>query len=958
MKALLLALLLFQSERALAEDLLQTNLAMRGRKIESVEFSGDALAANAKAKFSGMANREFSPGEVRATLLWIHENGGDALIQVSATEAGSSIVLKVRVQQRHKIREIVFEGNSAAPVNALLQEIQLKEGQEFEDASAKAASQKITLYYSKLGYLASDVKQSFDQASNILRFRITEGEPTLISGLKISPLITVERKDLRARYENEIREAFGMRVGDRIQRDKVLEGVQAVKDWLREHDFLTARDPVLEYKVATDGKVNISLDIPYGPRIRYGFRGNKQFSYRELMALVGEVKEISTGADYLSAVRRRVLDAYKEIGFGNAKITTLVREEPSQGIRFISLIVNESQKITVSSLDIEGIFSMSKEDARDKLQDLGTRLVQRGFYDEAGLNRAAELFAEKLRASGYLSAKLEYVKADFNRDRSKVKISILFSEGIQTRVEKVEIVGVKSFPENEVLNVFGLKLGEPFNIFDFEKGLQSFKDRYQEIGNLSAQIVNEASENIVRYSKDNGQVFLRVEVEEGPAFRVGDIVVRGNQQTHARVVLRELPFISGDLLTTPLLNEAEDNLRKLNLFASVIVRPIDHPGADDIKDILILVDESQPGTFDITPGLRNDLGMRLGFELGYQNLGGWNRSVYANAIFNRRLQDYYGRGDNDYRRLEYNLNVGFREPYLAEWPVALTTNLGFIRRQYTSFDANIHRFTTAVKRDLSRYLSGFLEYSYEQIDISNVRAPYNPAIDTRLDYIGTITPGIIIDSRRNTVGQADPFNPTKGIYSVNRLEVASHAFGSAKDIAYYKASSFNSAYFNLYEGIVLALAMNVGWERSNAFDKPIPSYKLFRLGGLGSIRGYNEDGIEVDTTKIISGALGMLNYRAEFRVPVRGNLGTALFLDAGNLMVDRMSLDLDKLRTSVGAGLRYKTPVGPLLLDFAWRVRSDASVGDTCVTSQTLKDRTCENKPTDRYKVHFAIGIF
>lgn len=942
------------------EESQQAVLSLRGMRITGVQFGGDAIPPNVKDKFLALEGRELSPSTIRTILLWYHENGGDALLEVRASRARGGVTLRVSAKQRIKIGEILVEGNHTATATVLLQQAEIKEGQEYEPEVAKAAAQRLSLFYSKQGYLASDVSFRFDSGKRSLKFTVSEGEPTLLSAVAISPLSSVERKDLREHYEREILLAFGLKPGDRIQRDKVLEGIQAVKDWLRDHDFLLAKDPVLEYKVNESGQVNLFLDIAYGSRIRYGFRGNVQFSYRELTVLVSDVKEISSGSDYLSAVRRRVLEAYKEIGFANAKITTLVKEDPARGIRYVSLIVNEGKKILLDKIEIEGVFSLDKAEARKQFQSFGTRLVQRSYFDEAGINRAAELFAENLRSKGYLSAKLEYVKFDFNPENTKVKVSVLFSEGVQTRVQSVEITGVNSFTTEEVREIFALKEGEPFNIFLFEKGLQKLKEKYQEIGKLSAQIVNEASDSIVKYNKDNSEVFIRVEVDEGPTYRVGEIIVRGNQQTHARVILRQLPFISGDVLTMPLLNEADDFLRQLNLFSSVILRPIDHPAAADIKDILILVEEAEPGSFDIVPGLRNDLGARLGFELGYNNLGGWNRSVNASAVFNRRLQDYYSRGDKGWERPEYRISLGFREPFLADWPVVFTSNISFLQRQYSKFDANVRRLTMGFKRDLMRYLSGFVEYGYEQIKISNAREPYGKE-DEREDYIGSITPGIIVDSRSDLLGNPAPFNPSRGFYSVNRFEVASKHFGSRENVAYTKATSHNSTYFPVFDGVVLAFAMNMGWERSNLVGQQIPPLKLFRLGGLGSVRGYSEDGIEVgsnESTVAARTAVGMINYRAEARIPLQGSLGTALFIDAGNLMIDRWSFAPEKLRSSIGTGLRYLTPVGPVLLDVAWRLQSDPQVGDTCITTQTRTDRVCEKLPTDRYKIHFAIGVF
>lgn len=903
-----------------------------GSEIVSVEFVGGTLPDQARARFSALRGRDFRPASVRQAIEWYHENGGDSLLEVYGVRAKGGMQLFVKVKEKVRIQGIVFEGNSAIPTPVIAAAVELREGADYDSVLANGAVLKISGLYSSHGYLGSEVKPEFNPETKILKFKITEGDPTLIGALEISPLADIEEPSLRQRYEREIAETFGLYPGDKIQRERVMDGIQRVKDWLREHDFLTAKDPVLDYKVTEDGKVKLGLNIVYGPRIRFGFRGNSLFSYRELIAFVWEVKEISSGTDYLSTIRRRILEAYREIGYVNAEVSTMVKEDSIKGIRHVSLVIDEGKKTPIISLNIEGVLSMNARAAKEKFYSLGTRLVQRNFFHESGINKAADLFAEYLKTQGYLSAKLEFTKFEFNEDRTKVKITLLYSEGVQTKVSEIKINGARSISEDEIRSIVAVEAGKPFDIFAFERGLVAIKDRYQDIGNLSAQVTNEGSETIVRYSRDNSQVSLQLDIDEGPVFKVGDILVRGNQQTHARVVLREMPFSTDDVLTRPLLNEAEDNLRKLNLFASVIVRPIDRPGDDNVKDILILIEETEPGSFEVAPGYRNDLGLRLAVGVGYQNLGGWNRSVNAQAVVNRRIEDYHFP--------EYNFSAGFREPYLANWPVVFTSNLNMIKRQYSFFDANVSRLTTAVKRDLTRYLAGFLEYSYERNDIKNVRGNKYTKDDERIDYIGTFTPGLIFDSRN------DKYNPTSGFYSLNRFEVASRFFGSESAVGFTRTSSNNSYYLNIYNNIVLALAMNVGFERSSIEGKSIPIFKLYRLGGVGSVRGYAEDEIEVETQKNITGSVTSMNYRGELRVPFSGSVGSALFLDAGNLKIDKFALSPEGLRSSAGVGLRYITPVGPVLLDFAWRLQSDEAVGDTFV------------KGGDRFKIHFAIGSF
>ena len=318
----------------------------------------------------------------------------------------------------------------------------------------------------------------------------------------------------------------------------------------------------------------------------------------------------------------------------------------------------------------------------------------------------------------------------------------------------------------------------------------------------------------------------------------------------------------------------------------------------------------------------------------------------ASFAVNRRLSPLQSTDKNGVvttrgKYLEYDNRISLREPYFASWPVTLTTSLNVLKRAFTDFDADISKISASFKRDLSRYFTGILEYSYERDNFENVNTKVFSIADQGIRYIGAVTPGIIFDSRN------DKFNPSRGVISSNHLEVASEFFGSQSTIGYYRAVTDNSTYVKLFDDSVLAMAVNFGYERSNLRNQAIPPLKLFRLGGIGSVRGYTIDAIQVEADqsgKNIYGTLAMYNYRAELRTPISGSVGAALFYDAGNLSVDKITPF--KLRSSVGAGLRYNTPVGPVAVDLAWKLESEQAVGDTVVRDDS------------RYHVTFSIGSF
>lgn len=904
----------------------QEVLSIKNQIIAEIKCVGSAETICDKVE--QLRGRPFSLSLARQIVNWFQETGGDARIEVLATPKGNGIILTVAITERPKINKVIIEGAKNFSESNLLALLEIKDGSEIDAVAVEGSAQKLIVHYSSQGYTQVKIKPEMDSDKN-LHFIIEEGPPSYVSSVEISPIEVVEDNSLRRRLEVDLEENFGIKIGERLVQDKVNDGLLSVRNWLRSHDFLTAKDPTVSFINEGQGKVRVRLGINFGSRIKFGFRKNQRFSHRELLEMISEVKEVNVGVDYIDSVKRRILESYKDVGLINAKINTIVREDQGRGIRYVSLIIDEGARVKLSAVKVEGIYSLAEDEIQKLFFAFSPRLLQRGFYQENGVQRAGELLAEHLRSKGFLSAKMEFSRVDFNEDRSSAKVFLLFNEGVQAYLKSVNLEGFSNISQSEASEKLGLKLDEPFNVFAFEKGLLALKEKYQDLGHLTMSIENEGLEDFVKFSRDQTEVYINVKVIEGPPVKLGSIIVRGNAKTHTKVITRELPVIAGDILTRPILKESEDNIRKLNLFASVIVRPIEHPGAEDERDLLILVEEAIPGAIEFTPGFRNDLGLRAALGVSYQNLGGWHRGASAKAIVNRRLEAY--------RFPEYNISFGFREPYFANWPVTFTANLNFLRRQFNHFGANISRITSGFRRDLTKDLAAVIEHSYERSSIFNVSDPYDQS-DEGTKFIGAMIPGLIWDSRN------DKFNPASGLYSSVHFELANRSFGSQKNIGYYKITNNNSTYLPIFEDLTAAFAVNFGFERSNISGQEIPILKLFRLGGMGSVRGYGEDSIEVETKKNISGTLALINYRSELRFPFYGPFGGALFFDAGNLYVDNFIPFL--VRTSAGAGLRYNTPVGPVVLDVAKKLQSDDFIGDTKVSGD------------DRYRVHFAIGAF
>lgn len=899
-----------------------------GRSVVRIEIANrKEFPAGLIKEIESLEGKPLNYSRLSEVVRWFHDSYAEARVEVVLEKVSGGVALGFELFSKKRINEIEINGITKFEADYLIEVAQLSRGSEYDQIKIQKGISAVQELYRRKGFLQVRVEAQIEEAGKLV-INVQEGEVARIKSIAISGIDVVKDKRLRALLESSALSQFDLAVNDELDRDKIKEGLVNLKNWLKEEKFLVAKEPVAN-SVILDGGTTVHLDInvDYGPRIRFGFRNNKRYSYRELAREVEEIEEVGVGTDYLDFVRSKIREKYFEVGLINVQISTVVKEDKEKGYRIVSFIIDEGERVRLSRVVFEGIYSMTPEETSELYFDFAPNLVQRFYIEYDGIKKAGELLADHMRRQGYLSAKLDLVRYKFGKKREKAEVELFFTEGVQTKVNSIDLVGAVNLSRADILDILGLRKGEPFNVFQFEEGLAVLKDKYRNLGYLTVAVTNEDDGSVVSYSKDQSLVDIQLKIEEGPLVQVGDIFVRGNKKTHAKVVTRELPFIKGDILGRQLLIEAEDNLRKLNLFSSLIVRPIERPGSPHIRDILILVEEGVPGIIEFGPGFRNDLGMRFFIGASYQNLGGWHRGVTGSAVVNRRLQDF--------KFLEYNLNVGFREPYFAGWRVTLLTNFILLKRQFSSFDANISKATAEFRRQLTKNITGLLQYSFERVKTFNAKE----AIDNEKRLIGAITPGIIWDSRD------DIFNPTKGLYSINRFELASKAFGSEQDVGYYRITSRNSMYFNLDHDLIWAWGVNFGFERSNIQGKNIPKIKLFRLGGTGSIRGYREESLEVDSTQVINGTLAYVNYRSELRFPLEGALGMAIFWDAGNLFID--SLEPLRLRHSTGIGLRYNTPVGPVSLDFARKLGNSGPRGDDVNVNDD-----------DKQRVHFSIGNF
>jgi outer membrane protein insertion porin family len=231
-----------------------------------------------------------------------------------------------------------------------------------------------------------------------------------------------------------------------------------------------------------------------------------------------------------------------------------------------------------------------------------------------------------------------------------------------------------------------------------------------------------------------------------------------------------------------------------------------------------------------------------------------------------------------------------------------------------SFNLRKASIVASITRKVLERSSVALQYELSRDEVSDVApgAVLSPE-DQGFATVAAVRALAVLDFRD------DPFNPKKGTLLSGSAEVATLPLGSEVD--YFKLSGQSSFYISVFRHSTFVLSGRAGMARSFGRTEEVPIQKRFFLGGRSTVRGFKEDTLGargVDGTP--TGGDMMVNLNTELRVPLRGGLIGAVFADAGSVWFARDPVNGFDLRETSGLGLRYLTPVGPIGLDYAWKL--------------------------------------
>lgn len=854
------------------------------------------------------------------------------------------------------IDRIDFVGVTAFTSEALQNVLEINPGDRINRLKIINTEENILRIYKSRGYEEAKIstrlvrKKNPDLTlENTLEFKIFEGAPIRVRSVEFfSGQNTTEgsQKFIHTHLD-ALKKNLDFHAGDVLDQEKIALGKRSIQELLASEKYIggqvqhvdiesaPAPPDLLESSNITQGDVHPStlkwvklrVDLDIGDRVTFGFRGNTLFSTGYLANLVDEQRTLGLGKDYVNVVKDRILAEYQGSGYGFAEIQTYSVESTQAGERHISFLIQEGPKIQIESIDFDGFNQFSEEQLRKQFFKKASSFIQNRVYVEKDAQKAAQLLIEWMKEQGHLSARLVTVhttyldqKVPYVNTRS-IKLLIYLYEGDQTLVRKISFNGLTLLNAKQIQDILKLKTDQPLNLFDFNDGLEHLKTIYRDRGYLDFKILNEGTESVIQYSQDNRIADIELQLDEGLQYKVGQINIEGLEFTKEIVVRQEIELKPGEILKESDLIQTELKLKKLGIFSTVHIRIVDDPVQPGTKDIWIKVSEADRGTLSWAPGVRNDLGVRLSSQFLYSNLWGSNHSLSLLWNINRRFYLY--------NFVETQAQLAYTWPWFAFPGVTFRPALTFSKTQYYNFAANNIALSSLWEKQLLRNpnLTTSLSYSLEYINQFNAVL----ATDNSQLRLGTITPKISLDLRDN------PMTPKTGALFMAWLDLSTPGMGTGNPYSFYRAQFRSDYYIPLPRDIRFFFSFRSGFEQSfspntNGQDA-IPLIKQFALGGIGSLRGWQELEFSKPQTLTMTRNMSYINYRTQIDFPVSGGLLFGLFVDAANLMIDNHALD--GLVYGPGFGFHYLTPLGAVNFDVGFKVNPPPGI-ETYVTHFSL----------------------
>jgi outer membrane protein insertion porin family len=700
---------------------------------------------------------------------------------------------------------------------------------------------------------------------------------------------------LQRSSEDSVRTYLLVQEGDAFDPDRIDRSLKSL--------FATGR--FANVNIRREG-TTLVVDVVENPTVnRVVFEGNDDIKDETLESEVTlKPLGVYTQSKAQSDVRR-ILTLYRRSGRFAATVEPKLIELPQNRVDVI-FEIDEGPVTDVASINFIGNKAFGDSELRGVIRTKESRwwrfLSSDDTYDPDRLSLDRELLRRFYLSEGYADFRVQSAYAELSPDRQNFFLTFNIEEGERYKLGDVTVKSTLTGLEpNQLESAVDMKKGDWYDADQIEKTIDALSD---EVGTLGYAFV-EVKPQVQRRAEEK-EIDVTFNVEEGPRVFVERIEISGNVRTKDKVIRREFQLAEGDAFNAAKLRRSRQRIQDLDYFERVNVEEV--PGSAPDKAIIkVAVEEKSTGSLSLGAGFSTGSGVLGDISLRERNLLGTGKDVRASLLIGQRQQQ---------------VDLSLTEPYFLDREIVAGVDAFWVetdRQSESSFDTNTIGSALRAGYPLTEHLTQNWRYTLKQSEIKNV--PHDASIFVKeaegTQLYSEVSHSLLYDRRDSRI------TPSDGYFARLTTDIA----GLGGDKYYARNRADVGYYYPVAEDWVASLTGAAG--RIDGLGGKVDLLDRFFIGGA-EVRGFSTDGIgprDDKTNDALGGELfysGSAQLTFPFGLPeelaIRGRLftdvGSAWKLDAKGPQVR----DNASPRVSVGTGVTWVSPFGPLGVDFGFAV--------------------------------------
>ena len=894
--------------------------------VRVVEDPAHVLAENA-SDLPVAAGRPLERDALRDSLRRLYATGRYSDIAAKAYPAPAGLRVDFLVRLNSFIGDVRFEGLQEPPSGAqAIGVLRLGLGERFRPAELDHGLARVGLLMRENGFYGAVFNPEIRPRPGTQLVDITVAVETGARA-RLGPIGVANPTSYRS---DEFIRASRLKPRQPLTAARLEKGAERVRDWLFRRGFYAARVTASpgEYNDASK-TVPITLEVSAGSPVKLEVTGAKLSSSR-IRQLVPVFQEASVDEDLLAEGRRNIRDYFERRGYIDCDVQYTSSEDPASGVRQITYALKLGPRRRLTAVEFSGNHYFNDDLLRSRLTIQPSEFLRPAVFSRRLLQQNEDSLRSLYASNGFAAAKIQAEAVENYRGHAdEILARFHIEEGEQTRVDSLDITGNSAISTPVLLAVSGSTAGQPYSVANVASDRDNILALYLDKGLPETRFEFQTAPG----SKP-ATLKLIYQISEGPRITVAQVLVDGNEYTRLAVIRRRIqlkpgePLREGDLILT------QRELYSLGVFNHVAVAQENPQGDESEKTMLVNLQE----------GKRFTVGYGAGFEVlpvGSSSSPTSNALAFSpRGILEFSWNDLFGRAQTFLVRLrastlqdralaEYSAPRLFDQRNLNLQIIAFTDKT----RDISTFTSTRYEGTIQLEHRISPVTTFLYRYTFRRVDTSNLEiAPQEVPLYSQPTRVSGPSVAWVRDLRDNAA------DPSRGRFYTVDLSLFSRSVGSTAN--FLRVFMQNSSFTPLGRHLTFARSTSFGVETpyGGTLSTDIPLPERFFAGGGNSLRGFglNDAGPRDTTTGFPVGGLALLTANQELRFPLRLPYTTAavtgaFFYDVGNVYssIEKITLrttpppnDLNFLSHSVGFGVHYPTPVGPIRLDVGYLLNS------------------------------------